>query len=85
MRQNNEEKMVHETLLKSGWETALVAVPFIGLLFLAVFGMDAVIGSSKRTGKQRRPASRRDEDGMGFYSDPDGRRWKERRRVKRPE
>ena len=76
--------MVHETLLKSGWETALVAVPFIGLLFLTVFGLDAMVGASKRRGKRSKPASGQREDGARFYSDPDGRQWKERRAVKRP-
>jgi hypothetical protein len=79
------EEMVQETFLKSGWETALVAIPFIGLLFFAVFGLDAVIGRSKKKDRRRRPASGQDEDGMGYYTDPDGRRWKERRKAKRPE
>jgi len=77
--------MVQETFLKSGWETALVAIPFIGVLFLAVFGLDAVIGKSKKKGEHRRPASGQDQNGAGYYSDPDGKRWKERRKVKRPE
>ena len=77
--------MVHDALLKSGWETALVAIPFIGLLFIIVFRLDTLIGASKKTGKPRRPASGTDRDGVGYYSDPDGRQWKERRKVRRPD
>lgn len=84
-RKDIGEEKVQETFLKSGWETTLVAIPFIGLLFLAVFGLDAVIGASKKKGKHRKPASGLDKDGTGLYADPDGRRWKERRKVKRPE
>ncbi len=76
---------MQETFLKSGWETALVAIPFIGLLFFAVFGLDAVIGRSKKKDRRRKPPSGQGQNGTGFYSDPSGRQWKDRRKAKRPE
>jgi hypothetical protein len=70
--------------LESSLETTVVALPVIGLLFLAVFGLDAKIGAPAKHGQKRVPSSGQDEDGVGYYTDPDGRRWKERRKVKRP-
>ncbi|MDR3750908.1 MAG: hypothetical protein P4K94_05415 [Terracidiphilus sp.] len=71
---------MHELLLKSGWETAVVAVVFIGILFLSIFGLDAVIGAPKKSGKSHSRAGGKDKDGNPVYSDPDGRQWKRRRK-----
>lgn len=73
-------KTVLEILLKSGWETVLVAVVFIGILFLSFFGLDAVIGAPKRSAKLHRRGGGKDRDGSPVYSDPDGRQWKRRRK-----
>ena len=73
-------KTVHEIFLKSGWETALVAVVFIGILFLSFFGLDSVIGAPKRSGNLHQRGGGKDRDGSPVYSDPDGRQWKKRRK-----
>ena len=71
---------MHDILLKSGWETILVAVVFIGILFLSIFGLDTVIGAPKRSGKLHPRGGGKDRDGSPVYSDPDGRQWKRRRK-----
>jgi hypothetical protein len=76
---------MHDTLLNPGWDTALVGIAFIGLLLLALFHVDLGSGASKKAGERRRPASGLDEEGAAYYTDPDGRRWKDRRKVKRPD
>ena len=58
----------------------MVAVVFIGILFLGFFRLDTVIGAPKKPGKQHRRAGGKDKDGNPVYSDPDGRQWKRRRK-----
>lgn len=67
--------MVHDTVLKSGWDTVLVAVPFVAVLFVVFFRLDQIFVPPKRGGGLRRPASGIDEHGRMLLSDPDGRPW----------
>ena len=61
--------------MKSGWDTVLVAVPFIGLLLATLFRVDEIFASSKREMRRRRAPCGMDEDGEPLLTDPDGRRW----------
>jgi hypothetical protein len=53
-------------------------------MLLALFRVD-FSGASKKAGGPPRPASGMDKDGSAYYTDPDGKRWKERRKVNRSE
>jgi hypothetical protein len=67
---------VHETILQSGWENFLLAVPFVGLVLVGLFRLDEIIASPKRARARKRPLSGGcDEDGHLILSDPDGRPW----------
>ena len=64
---------MHGSVLISGWQTALVAVPFLLLLFAGVFRVDELLVSQKQAGRRQRPAITIDEDGRPMLCDPDGR------------
>ena len=61
------------SVLNSGWQTALVAVPFLLLLFAGVFRVDELFVSQKQTVRRQRSAITIDEDGRPMLCDPDGR------------
>ena len=64
---------MHDSVLNSGWQTALVAVPFLVMLLAGVFRLDEVFVAQKRDSRRQRPASEIDEDGQPILRDPDGR------------
>jgi len=66
---------MHDAALHSGWDTALVAVPFLIMLAVGFFHLDEVIYAPKKRAQHRRPASGTDADGLPILCDPDGRRW----------
>jgi hypothetical protein len=66
---------MHETILKSGWEALLFAVPFIAMLLIGLFRLDEVVATPKRPAVHRRPECGHDVDGRAILTDPDGRRW----------
>jgi len=66
---------VQDTILQSGWGNFLVAVPFVGILLVALFRLDGIIASPRRDRAVKRPASGCDENGHLFLSDPDGCPW----------
>ena len=61
------------SVLNSGWQTALVAVPFIAMLMAGVFRLDELLRNPKRSVRRRRSAITIDEDGRPVLCDPDGR------------
>jgi hypothetical protein len=63
---------VHESVLNPGWQTALVAVPFLFMLLAGVFRLDELFVSQKQSGRRQRLAVRIDEDGRQTLCDPDG-------------
>jgi hypothetical protein len=71
-----------DTILKSGWETILVAIVFLGLLIVGVFRLDAIFAARRREPKRSRPAIGKDKDGAPLYSDPDGKAWRNRQARK---
>ena len=66
---------MQDTILQSGWENFLVAVPFVGLLLVGFFRLDEIIASPKRARAGKRLFSGCDENGHLLLSDPDGRPW----------
>jgi hypothetical protein len=66
---------VHDVILQSGLENFLVAVPFLGLLMVALFRLDEIIATPKRVKAVKRRVCGRDENGHLLLSDPDGRPW----------
>ncbi|HVU46588.1 MAG TPA: hypothetical protein VHD85_10710 [Terracidiphilus sp.] len=72
---------MQDTVLRSGWDTLLFALPFIGMLLVAFFRLDEAFAAPKRhpdpaKSATRRPACGVDEDGQPLMSDPDGRPWR---------
>lgn len=63
---------MHDLSLGSLKGTLLVAVPFIALLALSFFRLDAIFGASKSAGPPRRPPCGMDENGKPLVVDPDG-------------
>ena len=64
---------MHDSVLNSGWQTALVAIPFLFMLLVSVFRLDEVFVAQKQQSRRQRPTSRIDEQGQPVLYDPDGR------------
>jgi hypothetical protein len=64
---------VHETVLNSGWDTFLFAVPALFMLLAGVFRLDELFVTPRQGARARRPAAGVDENGQPILSDPDGR------------
>jgi hypothetical protein len=73
--ENAEAERMYETILKSGWDTLLFAVPFISMLLIGFLRLDEVVAAPKRPAGHRRAVCGEDEDGQAILTDPDGRRW----------
>ena len=69
------EFFVHDAFLQSGWLNFLVAVPFVGVLLVALFRLDEIIATPKRAKAIRRRICGRDLNGHLLLTDPDGRSW----------
>jgi hypothetical protein len=65
---------MHEFYLNSVSDTLLVAIPFVAVLALAIFRLDALFASSKASTElnQHRPGCGMDENGEPVLVDPDG-------------
>jgi len=72
-----------EVILNSGWDTALVAIPLVGFLFIAYFRLDSLL-TRRKTPSTSQPEhvagphlqeTGLDKDGRPLMTDPDGRRW----------
>ena len=71
---------MHETILTSGRDTLLVALPFIGMLMVGLFRLDELIVVPKEVKAISRRPGGMDVNGEPIVCDPDGRVWKGRRR-----
>jgi hypothetical protein len=56
-------------------DTFLFAIPFVGMLLLWMFRLDAVFAAPKQAVGMRRPPFGIGRDGRVLFSDPDGRPW----------
>lgn len=68
---------MHDAVMNSGWDALLIAIPFLGLMFIGFFRLDEVIAAPKRPLKQRRMSGSLDQDGNPILFDPDGQPWRE--------
>ena len=64
---------MHDSVLNSGWQTALVAIPFLFMLLVGVFRLDELFVTQRQVARRQRPTSGIDEDGQPVLFDPDGR------------
>jgi len=68
---------VIDTVVNPGWESCLLGVPFIAMLFCGLFRLDELIAGKRpasATDRQRQIFGGMDEDGEPIVCDPDGRR-----------
>ena len=73
---------MHETVLNSGWDTFLYAVPVLLMLFVGVFRLDELFVTSRQGSRRHRLATGTDENGQPMLCDPDGRPFRPRGRRK---
>jgi hypothetical protein len=72
---------LHDIALQSGWETFLLATPFVGMVLVGVFRLDEIATNSSRGQRPRFNGlsfngsgfNENDENGRILLSDPDGR------------
>ena len=64
---------MHETVLNSGWDTILFAVPALCMLLMGVFHLDELLVPPRHSARTRRPAFSMDKNGQTVMFDPDGR------------
>jgi hypothetical protein len=72
---------MQNVILAVGWNKIALGALLLLVLFIAFFKLDTLIGAPRRRGGPERPASGRDRQGRPFYSDPDGKPWKRRRKA----
>jgi hypothetical protein len=73
---------VHDTILISGRDSVLVAIPFIFMLFLSVFRFDEALARPRAATASSRQVRGMNEAEVAILRDPDG-RLVEPRRPKR--
>jgi hypothetical protein len=73
---------MHGSILHSGWETALIAAPFLIMLVVGVFRLDGLFATQKSTANRQRPVVGTDKNGQLILCDPDGRPCSPPRRRK---
>jgi hypothetical protein len=64
---------LHDIALQSGWETFLLAAPFVGMVLVGVFRLDKIATSSSSGHRPRFNGS--DENGRMLLTDHDGQPW----------
>jgi len=69
------EACLQDVALQSGWESFLLAVPFVGMVIVGVFRLDQIATRPRREGGVRHRLQGNDELGSALMSDPDGRPW----------
>ncbi len=65
--------VLNETVLTSGLDTMLVALPAFIVLLAGVFRVDEMIAAPRHPARGRRQACGLDENGRPVLLDPDGR------------
>ncbi len=57
------------------WDTFVLVIPFLGILGMAMFGLDERFASPKTRPAARRSFCEVGEHGRSFLCDPDGKPW----------
>ena len=65
--------MRDSAVLNSGWQTLLLAIPFVLTMIAGVFRLDELFATHKQEPRKQRLLSGIDEDGQPILFDPDGR------------
>jgi hypothetical protein len=60
----------------SGWDTTILMVPFLGMLFMHMFRLDERVSGRKAPPRSRRSFCGVDAKGRPYVSDPDGQPWR---------
>ena len=71
---------MQNAILDIGWDKFALGVLLMMALLIGFFKLDTLIGAPKKRRGSERPPSGKDRQGRSFYSDPDGRPWKRRRK-----
>jgi len=66
---------LQDIALQSGWETFLLAAPFVGMVLVGVFRLDEIAANPKHQRGLRPRLTGSDDHGRLLLSDPDGRPW----------
>jgi hypothetical protein len=62
------------------WDTLVLVSPFVGILGMAMLGLDERLATPKNSSKRRRFFCEVDRKGQSSLSDPDGRLWQKKGR-----
>jgi hypothetical protein len=62
--------------LLPAWDTVALAIPFVVILVMGMFGLDERFVNRGVTSRPRRWFCEAEGEGRRFLSDPDGRPWK---------
>jgi hypothetical protein len=66
---------LQDIALQSGWETFLLAAPFVGMVIVGVFRLDEIAANPKHQRGQRPRLTGSDDHDRLLVSDPDRRPW----------
>jgi hypothetical protein len=72
---------MNETVVTSGWQAILLAIPLISLLGMSVFRIDELAAASRKSNENHRGFCTLDANGEPLLLDPDGRACEAKPRI----
>jgi hypothetical protein len=66
---------MHDEIVVSGWDAFVVAIPFLVMVAMAIFRLDAILAAPKTGTRLLRTIYGNDVHGEPVPCDPDGRPW----------
>ncbi|MGD0156152.1 MAG: hypothetical protein ABSB50_08640 [Terracidiphilus sp.] len=75
---------MQDIALQSGWETFLLAAPFVGMVLVGVFRLDQIAANPRRDSERPHRLPGNDENGHVLLTDPDGRSWSDIHQAAHP-
>jgi hypothetical protein len=72
---------MNETIVTSGWEAILLAIPLIGILGMSLFRIDELMTAPKGGVENHRGFCTLDADGEPLLFDPDGRAFEAKSKI----
>lgn len=67
------EAILQETVLRSGWDNVIVALPFLVILAFGLFRLDSLLAAPRNGASRPNRVLGTDENGEPLVCDPDGR------------